>query len=140
MTFKVKDMIRMWNDQLQMYSNLRNQYEWQPDNQDYIFIENQINKLNNLINDANGKTDKQVDTDIQNIFSHAIRTVRQKREHSIINLTKDLEKDEFNYICDYIKNFKMPKKEEPTQARLDEHKSFLESAYERIKDILMKNK
>lgn len=108
MSFKVQDMIRMWLEQLSMYQCLLNAYNWQMDNEDYIFIRNQIDKLTGLIGDAEHQTDEQFNDGIQDIFSNSIKTTRQKREHSIINLTKNLDKEEFNYVCEYIKNFKMP--------------------------------
>jgi hypothetical protein len=132
MTFKVMDMIFMWQDQLSTYYCLQNDYNWQVDNEDYIFIQDQIDKLYNLIDEAKGKTDEEFNRDMQESFSKISETVTQKREHSIITLTKNLEKDEFNYICNYIKNFKMPDNKETSA---EKRKSFMESCYARIKDI-----
>lgn len=112
MAFKVMNMIFMWQDQLSTYYCLLNDYNWQQDNEDYIFIEYQINKLYKLIDDAKGKSDEEFNKEMQESMSKIVNSVRQKREHSIINLTKDLEKDEFNYLCNNIKNFKIPNIEE----------------------------
>ncbi|MCQ0042427.1 MAG: hypothetical protein NF693_09240 [Bombella sp.] len=112
MAFKVMNMIFMWQDQLSTYYCLLNDYNWQQDNEDYIFIEYQINKLYKLIDDAKGKSDEEFNKEMQESMSKIVNSTRQKREYSIINLTKDLDKNEFNYLCNYIKNFKMPTIEE----------------------------
>jgi flagellar motor component MotA len=129
---KVMDYIFMWQDQLSTYHCLQNAYNWQQDNEDYIFIQDQINKLYNLIDEAKGKTDEEFDKDMQESFSKNVKTVTQKREHSIITLTKNLEKDEFNYLCNYIKTFKMPTIEEVIDKSIENTKQRHQTALGKI--------
>lgn len=101
-----ENLIAMWQSQLNYYSCLKNNYQWDKNNLDYIFLQEQFDKVINLLKEYNNLTQEEVDEKQRLYFSEAVKEAcsLQKRKYSILKETENLTHDEFNELCVKMKD------------------------------------